>query len=274
MKRFQENENSKSFIKYGGIAIIALIVLIVILNCFSTVPTGYIGIRTRFGKAQDGIIQEGLVFKAPIIENVVRIDCRTKKIETTSEASTKDLQTVNASIAVNYNVNKDTVSNLYREIGTEYENIIISPAILEAIKSTMAKYTAEELITKRSEVSLMIQEALIEKVSKRGISVTEFNITNIEFSYEYNQAIETKAVKQQEVITAKAELEKQEIQNKKEISIAEKDAKVMELQNKKITDKTLKLKRLEVMQSMIDKWNGVLPNTMLSENMQALFDIK
>lgn len=271
MRNFQD---LKKVILAGGGLIIVLIVLTIILNCFSTVPTGYVGIKTRFGKAQDGVIQEGLAFKTPFVENIVKIDCRTKKKEITSEASTKDLQTVNASIAVNYNVDKDTVGKLYREIGNDYENIIISPAILEAIKSSMAKYTAEELITKRSDVSLMIQETLVKKVSNRGISITEFNITNIEFSYEYNQAIEAKAVKQQEVIAAKAELEKQEIQNKKEISIAEKDAKVMELQNKKITEKTLKLKRLEVMQSMIDKWNGVMPSTMLSENMQALFDVK
>lgn len=271
MKNFQD---SHKVIFAGGITLVVIIVLTVVLSCFSTVPTGYIGIRTRFGKAQDGVIQEGLVFKTPIIERIVKIDCRTKKIETTSEASTKDLQTVNASIAVNYNVDKETVGKLYREIGNDYENIIISPAILESIKSSMAKYTAEELITKRSEVSEMILKTLVSKISKRGISITEFNITNIEFSYEYNQAIEAKAVKQQEVITAKAELEKQEIQNKKEISIAEKDAKVMELQNKKITDKTLKLKRLEVMQSMIDKWNGVVPNTMLSQSMQTLFNVK
>ena len=130
----------------------------------------------------------------------------------------------------------------------------------------MAQYTAEELITKRAEVSIKIQETLINKIQSRGFVVTEFNLTNIEFSAEYNKAIETKAVKQQEVITEKAELEKQQIQNEKEISIAEKDAKVMELQNSQITENTLRLR-------MIEKWNGILPTTMLSDSIASVFSV-
>lgn len=255
------------------IIVAILFVLIIISNCFNTIPTGFIGIKTRFGKAKDGVLQEGLNFKLPFIEEIVKIDCRTKKIETISEASTKDLQTVITSIAVNYNVNRETATKLFREVGTEYENIIIAPAILESIKSAMAGYTAEELITKRSEVSNQIQTALIDKISDKGFTVTEFNITNIDFSEEYDEAVETKAVKQQEVVAAQAELEKQKIQNEKEISIAEKDAKVMELQNSQITENTLKLRRIETLQAFVDKWDGKLPSTMLSENLDAILNL-
>ena len=255
------------------IVMIIIFILIVILNCAQTIPTGFVGIKTRFGKAQDGIIQEGLHFTIPFIERIEKIDCRTKKVESYSEASTKDLQTVSASIAVNYNVNKDSANKLYREIGTDYENIIIAPAILESIKSAMAGYTAEELITKRTEVSNQIQTSLTEKIADRGFTITEFNITNIDFSEQYDLAIENKAVKQQEVVTAQAELEKQQIQNQKEISIAEKDAKVMELQNSQITESTLKLKELEVQEEMIQKWNGVLPNTVVGEDFSGLLNV-
>ena len=248
------------------VILIAIIVVIVICSFLTTVPTGFVGIRTRFGKAQEGILQEGLNIKFPIMENIVRIDCRTQKIETTSEASTKDMQTVEASIAVNYNVSKDYANDIYRKIGKQYEDIIIVPAILESIKSTMAQYTAEELITKRAEVSNDIEATLIDKIENYGFAVTAFNITDMQFSPEYNQAIEAKAVKQQEVIAEKAELEKQQIQNEKEISIAEKDAKVMELQNSQITEKTLRLK-------MIEKWNGVLPATMMSDSISSVFSV-
>ena len=180
------------------------------------------------------------------------------------------MQTVNIAVAINYNVNKDTANKLYREVGIDYTNVIINPAILEAIKSSMAGYTAEELITKRAEVSNEIQESIINKISDKGFSVTEFNITNIDFSEQYDQAIETKAVKQQEVMTAQAELEKQKIQNEKEISEAEKDAKVMELQNAQITDNKLKLKELEVKQKLIEKWNGQLPTTSLGDNIPMI----
>lgn len=259
-------KGTKRTIKWTIIGVLVIFIIITIFNSFKTIPTGYVGIKTRFGKVQDTMIYEGINFKVPYIEKIVKIDCKTQKIETTSESSTKDMQTVRVSIAVNYNVDKDTANILYQEVGTDYQNIIIQPAILESIKSAMAQYTAEELITKRSEVSTSIQNQLSNKISEKGFNITDFNITNIDFSDEYNKAIETKAVKQQEVETAKYELEKQKIQNEKEISVAEKDAKVMELQNSQITENTLKLR-------IIEKWNGQLPTTSLSENILTMLGL-
>ena len=255
------------------IVLILLGIIVTLLNSFKSVPTGYVGVKTHFGKVQSTMLNEGLNIKIPYIEKIVLIDCRTQKIDVSSEGSTKDMQTVNISISVNYNVNRETANNLYKEVGTDYVNIIINPALLESIKSSIAQYTAEELITKRAEVSNNIEKAIIDKIANRGFNVTEFNITNIDFSEEYDRAIETKAVKQQEVATAQAELEKQKIQNEKEISEAEKDAKVMELQNNQITENTLKLKELEIKQKMIEKWNGTLPSTMLGEDSSALFNM-
>lgn len=252
--------DNKSKIIGSIIGIILLIILVTVGASITTVPTGYVGVKTRFGKVQDDVIQEGLNTKAPFIEKIVKIDCRTQKIESQSEGSTKDMQTVKIAIAINYNVNKDTANELYREVGKNYEDVIVKPAILEGVKSAMAQYTAEELITKRAEVSNEIQKTITEKIIHRGFSITEFNVTNIDFSEEYDKAIETKAVKQQEVITAQAELEKQKIQNEKEISEAEKDAKVMEFQNQQTTDKTLELRKLEVQQKLIEKWNRTTSN--------------
>ena len=273
---FKEKEDieMRTYIRKGIIGVIIAILvifgLITFFNSFTSVETGFVGVKTKFGKVQDSVIQEGLNFKTPFIEKIVKIDCRTKKIEISNESSTKDMQLVNVSIALNYNVKKENANKLYREVGTDYENIIITPSVLESIKSAMAQYTAEELITKRSEVSVKIQETLKEKISKEFFEVTEFNVTNIDFSDAFDQAIESKAVKQQEVVAAKAELEKQKIQNEKEISVAEKDAKVMELQNQQITDKTLELERLKVQQKLAEKWNGVLPTTSLGDNLPMI----
>ena len=264
---------TKKIIKWSVICIILVLALITLFNSFKTIPTGFVGVKTQFGKVQDDVLQEGLNGKIPYIEKIVLIDCKTKKTEVTSESSTKDMQTVSVTIAVNYNVGKETANRLYKEVGLDYENIILSPAILESIKSVMAQYTAEELVTKRAEVSSKVREALFDKVDSRGISITDFNITNIDFSDAFNAAIEAKAVKQQEVVTAQAELEKQKIQNEKEISIAEKDAKVMELQNSQITDKTLQQKELEIKEKMIEKWNGSFPSTMLGNDNSTLFNL-
>ena len=265
--------DTKKTIKLVVIGVIVLIVLITLFNSFTTVPTGFVGVKTHFGKVQNDVLQEGINGKIPFIEKIILIDCKTKKVEVTAESSSKDMQNVKVTIAVNYNVMKDTANQLYREVGVDYENVIVSPAILESIKGIMAQYTAEELITKRTEVSAMALEELHNKIGSRGFTITEYNIINLDFSAAFNQAIEAKAVKQQEVETAKAELEKQKIQNEKEISVAEKDAKVMELQNSQITDKALQLKALEIKQKMIEKWNGQFPTTMLGDDTNALFNI-
>ena len=265
--------DTKKTIKLVVIGVIVLIGLITLFNLFTTVPTGFVGVKTHFGKVQNDVLQEGINGKIPFIEKIILIDCKTKKVEVTAESSSKDMQTVKVTIAVNYNVMKDTANQLYREVGVDYENVIVSPAILESIKGIMAQYTAEELITKRAEVSAMALEELYNKIGSRGFTITEYNIINLDFSDAFNQAIEAKAVKQQEVETAKAELEKQKIQNEKEISVAEKDAKVMELQNSQITDKALQLKELEIKQKMIEKWDGKYPTTMLGNDTNALFNI-
>ena len=266
-------QKTKKIVKKIVIGVIAVLVLITLLNSFKTVPTGYVGVKTQFGKVQNDVLQEGLNIKAPFIEKVVLMDCRTKKLEVTSEGSTKDMQTVNITIVINYNVEKDTAQKLYGEVGTDYENIILYPSILESMKSIMAFYTAEQLITSRAEVSAMAHEALFNEIQGSGLKLTDFNITNIDFSEAYDNAIEAKAVKQQEVEAAKADLEKQKIQNEKEIAVAEKDAKVMELQNSQITEKTLELKRLENAEKMINKWDGKFPNAMLGENSSTLFNM-
>ncbi len=274
-KKSRRNINMKIKLdkKKTIILLIVVFVLIVLFASIKTVPTGSVGVKTRFGAVQKTMINEGINFKAPFIEQIVLVNCKTQKIDTTSESSTRDMQTVNVTIAVNYNVNKDTANLLYQEVGLNYEDVIIEPAMLESIKSSMAQYTAEELITKRSEVSDKIKETLISKISERGFTITGFNITNVEFSSTYNQAIEQKAVAQQQVETAKANLEKQQIDNQKKISQAEAEAEVMRLQNSQITDKTLELKELENQKAFIEKWNGILPTTMLSDAVTAMFGL-
>ena len=242
------------------LAVILLIVFIclsILLNSFTSVPTGFVGIRTRFGKASQDIVQEGLNLQIPMIERIVLMDCRTQKAEIDCSTASRDLQEVTLKVAVNYNVAVDNAYNIYKNIGVNYESIMISPSILESVKSVTAQYTAEELITKRSEVSDKMEESLTGKIEARGFSVIDFNITDLDFSLAYNQAIEKKQVAEQEAKQAEYELEKAKIENEKKIAEAEANAKVMQVQNSSITDQALKLKELEIKKSFIDKWNKV-----------------
>lgn len=264
------NLNVKGSIKKAIIILVIFLLFITLLKSFQSVPTGYVGIKTRFGKVSDDVIQEGLNFKIPYIEKIVLMDCRTQKSEVDSSTASKDLQEVSLNVAVNYNVNRDTSYELYRQVGINYESIIISPAILESVKSITAQYTAEELITKRAEVSNKMEETLKEKIEARGFNVVDFNITDLDFSAAYNQAIEKKQVAEQQAKQAEYELQKSKIENEKKIAEAEANAKVMQVQDATTTENALKLKELEIQKAAIEKWNGVLPSTMASDTVPFL----
>ena len=268
--RLSYSEQSKiltyTWIRRIILLIIALFVLTTIICSITTVPTGFVGIKTRFGQVQDAVIQEGFNFKLPYIEKIVKLDCRTQKTEYTMEASSKDLKKIsNFKLAVNYNITKDTSNDLYRKVGVDYKSIIVEPAIQEAMKATIANYTAEELITKRNEVSAFALEALFNKLQDSGITLTALNIIDLSFSPEFDKAVEEKQIVEQQTEKAKYELEKAKVENEKKIENAKAEAEVMKQQNAQITDQYLRLKEIENQKAMIDKWQGILPNTVLSE---------
>lgn len=253
---------TKTKIIIGSIVGVIVIAMIILVASITTVPTGYVGVKTRFGQVQDDVIQEGFNLKAPFIESIVKIDCRTQKYEIATEASSKDLQKIsNLKVVVNYNVDKNNANNLYKEVGKDYQTVLIEPAILESIKQGISQYTAEETITKRSEVADVIINLLKNKLENKGVTVTALNITDLSFSEEFDTAVEQKQIVEQETQKAQYELEKAKVENEKKIENAKADAEVMRQQNEQITDNYLRLKEIENEQKAIEKWNGQLPTT-------------
>lgn len=261
-------------VKYVLLAIIVIFLIITFFNSFKTIPTGFVGVKTRFGQVQDTMLNEGLNLKIPFIEKIVLMDCRTQKTEYTMEASSKDLQKIsNYKIAINYNITKDTANQLYKSVGVDYKNIIVEPAIQSVMKDSVANFTAEELITKRSEVAQFALDKLTEKFQNSGITLTGLDILDLSFSEEFDTAVEQKQIVEQETQKAQYELEKARVENQKKIENAQADAEVMAAQNAQITDNYLKLKEIENQKAMIEKWNGQLPNTMLNDGINGLFNI-
>lgn len=253
---------NKTKVIMGIVITVIIIGIVVLIASITTVPTGYVGVKTRFGQVQDDVIQEGFNLKAPFIESIVKIDCRTQKYEIATEASSKDLQKIsNLKVVVNYNVDKNNANNLYKEVGKDYQTVLIEPAILESIKQGISQYTAEETITKRSEVADVIINLLKQKLENKGVIVSALNITDLSFSEEFDTAVEQKQIVEQETQKAQYELEKAKVENEKKIENAKADAEVMRQQNEQITENYLRLKEIENEQKAIEKWNGQLPTT-------------
>ena len=245
--------------KKMGIAILGLFAFIILVSSFCIVESGEVGIRVRLGKVSKHTTQEGINMKIPVIERVEKMNIRVQKIEVNTDSSSKDLQDVNMSLVVNYHIDKKQAVELYRTVGKDYEQIILRPAIEEEIKAVTSQYTAEDLIIKRSEVSEKCRSELEKKVSKYGLVVNDFNITNFKFSDEFSKAIEEKQVAEQKVLTAKQELEKERIEAEKKIVKAEAEKKANELKENSLTENIIKEK-------FIEKWNGELPKVTSSES--------
>lgn len=237
---------------YIVIAVVLFLIVVLFSSSFRTIKSGEVGIRVRFGKVVSTQMNEGINFKIPFIEKIVKMNIQVQKTEIETESSSKDLQLVNMRLAVNYKIDGKKATNLYKNVGTKYEDVILQPAIQESIKAVTSKYTAEELITKRNEVSIESMKELDNKVNKYGIVIDNFNITNFNFSEEFNKAIEEKQVAEQKVLTAKQELEKAKVDAEKKVVAAEAEKTANDLKMQSLTDNIVKEK-------MIEKWNGELP---------------
>ena len=241
-------------------AIICLFILITIFNSFQIIKSGEVGLKVRFGKIVDSSLNEGLNLKIPYIEQIQKVNIKVQKSEITVESSTKDMQTITTTIAVNYRVDSKKASNLYRTVGNTYEITVLEPAIKESIKSAIAKYNAEEITTKRTEVSQNCLTALQEKVEKYGIIVEDFNLTDFSFSQEYTKANEEKQVAEQNLERAKLEAEAKIVE-------AEATKKSNDLLKQSLTDELIK-------KQFIEKWDGKLPTTYAGENVLEIFNLK
>lgn len=251
-----------SFIRHGpartnairlAVAIIALLLLF-FLSPFGTIAAGERGVHLRFTAVTGKVFGEGLYFLIPLIESVQTMDVKVQKYEMQSNAASKDLQTVHSVVALNFHIDPDRVANMYQDVGLQFRDRIIDPAMQEAIKASTAKFTAEELITKREMVRDEIKAQLTSRLKGRNILVDEFNIVNFDFSKNFNDAIEAKVTAEQQALAAKNKLEQIKFEADQKIAEARGKAEAMTIESNALRSnpQILELRALE-------KWNGTLP---------------
>ncbi|MGE5405136.1 MAG: prohibitin family protein [Candidatus Saccharibacteria bacterium] len=245
-------------IKIAG-AIFGLILILTVFNPFVTIGPGQRGVVVQLGAVKPVVLEEGLHFRIPLIQTIVELNCQIQKTEVQADAASKDLQQVTSHIAVNYHVKYDMAAKLYQSVGENYGSTIIDPAIQETVKSVTARYTAEELITKRQQVSVEIGKYLDEKLEPRGILVDAFNITNFSFSDEFNRAIEAKQTAEQLALKAKRDLERIRVEAEQKVAQAKAEAEALRVQKQEVTPELIRLREIEVQSKAIEKWDGHMP---------------
>ena len=244
--------------------VIAILGLILALQCFTVVPVGNTGVVKTLGAPRGTTFTNGLHFKLPFIQSVVMVNNQIQKLEVDASAVSKDLQAVSSTIAVNYRVTAEKSFYIVKNIGAQdYVDRILSPAVQESVKSVTAKYTAEGLITERAKVGAEIAMGLEEKVSSHGIIVQEFNIVNFDFSEAFTKAIEEKQVAQQDLIRVRTEQEQLVVKAEAAAKAAEANARAILVQAEAQAEANAKLAAsltaVLVEYEKIQKWDGKLP---------------
>ena len=275
-------DKAGNFSPFKLVLLIFVVILAVIFlgSSFVVIPAGHTGVALTFGKVEDVVLQEGLHFKVPFVQKIVVVDNRIVKLDVNTEAFSKDLQTINTVVAVNYHVGKENSQTLYKNVGMGFEEVLISPAVNEVLKAVTAKYTAVELVSSRAEVSMLLDEGLNEKMNAYGIFINELNIINWDFSEEYINAVEAKQVAEQNLIKTRTEQEQALViantEAQKRVIAAEAEANEIKVlaeanaeSNRIITES---ISDILIKYQTVAKWDGKLP-TVMSGSDNMLIDI-
>ena len=262
----------------GGFVL--LMVVMIAFASVATVSAGHRGVLLTYGKVEDRILQEGITFVTPFVNQVVLMSVQTQKYSSKASSASSDLQTVSTEVTLNYKINENSVNKIYQELSLGFEESVIAPAIQEVVKASTAKYTAEELITKRESVKSDIEQSLRERLSRfGGIEVQTLSITDFQFSSEFNNAIEKKVQAEQDALTAKNRLSQIEYEAKQKIATAYGEANatltkaIAEAEGLRIQSEAISKSKDILQLRWIERWNGVLPTTMLGENTQILIPL-
>ena len=250
-----------SWIVRIAVGLVALYLFFAVLSPIRIVQSGTRGVITTFGKVDQEPLGEGIHFVVPVVNRVHMIDVRLQKSEGKGVAASRDLQQVSVSAALNWRLDPVLVAQTYQAIGNEHAVAVrvIEPAAQEATKAIAAQYTAEELVTKRTEVSGKIRDALEQRLKRHGVIVDSLAAVNYDFSAVFDKAIEAKVEAEQKKLTAERDLERIKVEAEQALAKARGEAESLKAKRLEITPDLLRLKQLENEAEAIRKWDGKLP---------------
>lgn len=249
----------------GGIFILFLAMTI---RPFAIINAGERGVIMKFGKVQDQVLDEGLHPIMPIVTSVKRLNVRVQQNTFKSDAASKDLQTITTELAVNWHLDPLQVNKIFQQVGDEKLIIdgIITPAVSEVLKAATAKKTAEEVITKRTELKEEIDNHLKNRLASYGIIIDDVSLVNFSFSPEFSRAIESKQIAEQEAKQAEFIAQKATQEAQADINRAKGQAEAQRLQRLTLTPDLLQ-------KQAIEKWDGRFPTVMSGNGALPLINI-
>ena len=246
------------------ILIVLLILFIISWGSFAIVPAGHRGVVLWWGSVEKRIMGEGLNFKVPIAERVIKVDVKVqphpfKEID----ASSKEYQMVKMTGMMNFHIDPSYVNDLYQKVGLDFADKVIDPAFNDFVKEVVPTYPIGEILPKREEIRKRAMGKLGENLARYHIIVDDIYFANIRFSPGYEGAVEAKQVAQQQVETQRQVLAQREIEAQQKVATAKGEAEsilvVAQGQAKANDALSRSISPILVQYKGIEKWNGILP---------------
>lgn len=297
----KEKGGSKTTWKINKKQLLAIVGVVFIgMSALKTVPTGHTGIVTTFGRVENYTLEAGLHFLAPW-QDVTNMDNRTQKEVIQLGCFSSDIQEVQVTYTINYQIDKSNAQTIYRTIGTGYFQTVVAPKTLEAVKGVFAKYNAENLVSSRAVLSKEIEKVLVSDMANYNIEIVSTSIEDIDFTDAFTNAVEAKQVAEQNKLKAQTEQEQLNIEAEAEakrkviaaqaaadaaLIAANNEADIVKIQAdsaeyqgqkdaaimSQVGEQLAKYPGL-INYYYVTGWNGELPETMLSDGVSAFLNL-
>jgi prohibitin 2 len=257
-----------------------IVIILVISESVVIVQAGHRGVVLYLGAVENRrVLGEGVHFIIPFAEQVIPLEVRTLKYQAEATAASNDLQQVQTVIALNYHLNPADVNKVYQQLGPDYADRVIAPTIQESVKASVAKYNAEELITKRAIVKDVIENAIRNSLSAKDIVVETIFITDFKFSPAFSSQVEDKVVAFQKYLTELNNLRGIQVVANQTVVQAQAQAKANiakaggESQAIKIITSQLRQDPQYLQWQAINRWNGQLPFSLGGQGAVPFFQL-
>jgi regulator of protease activity HflC (stomatin/prohibitin superfamily) len=266
----KEQNPTRQLIKMVVLVLAIGTVAAFIFGTFAVVPAGHRGVLLTYGKVESRILSEGISTVTPFVNQVVIMPVQTMKYTAQASSASSDLQIVTTEVTLNYHLDAGNVNKIYQQFYFTWEDRVIVPAIQEAVKASTAEFGATDLIQKRAVVKDAIESSLKDKLSGYNVIVENVYITDFKFSPEFETAIENKVVAEQNAQQAENVLKQKKIEAEQMIATADglAQSKILtataEAKALQIQAEALKQSKEILQLRWIEKWNGLLPQYLLS----------
>ena len=270
----QTDAQGSSLVRIILIAVLALVAIILlwIFVPVTTVQAGYVGVMTSFGRPSPNVYEPGIHFRMPISQSMHQVYVGIQKQISDVGGASHDLQQVDLKVAVNFEIAPSAAVRMYSQYNSDPWTMVMDPAVHDVVKAVAARYDATDLIQKRDEVSQAIRSDLMTRFAGIGVNVTAVNVMDLNFSKQFNDAIEAKITAQQnaqrvenEIAQTRYEAQKRVVDSEAALQVAQNQAKANDILGQSLAANPSLIEKMK-----IEKWNGAYPTYMTAGSMPMI----